>query len=47
MDSYYLKKINAHLKNGKAPHRHGYKVNIPTSKVRMFYDRYNNKYAQR
>ncbi|CAA6803779.1 MAG: Membrane-bound lytic murein transglycosylase D precursor (EC [uncultured Sulfurovum sp.] len=57
MDSYYLKKINAHLKNGKVPPRHGYKVNIPTSKVPMFYKHYtqnnrsNNigyyKYAQR
>jgi membrane-bound lytic murein transglycosylase D len=57
MDSYYLKKINAHLKNGIVPNRHGYKVNIPTSKVRMFYERYaknirpskaaNFKYAQR
>lgn len=40
MDSFYLKKINAHLKNGRVPPRHGYKVNIPTSKVRMFYERY-------
>ena len=48
MDSFYLKKINAHFKNGKVPHRRGYKVNIPTSKVRMFYERYaQNKYAQR
>ena len=48
MNSYYLKKINAHLKNGRVPNRHGYKVNIPTSKVRMFYERYaQNKYAQR
>ncbi len=49
MDSYYLKKINAHLKNGRVPNRHAYKVNIPTSKVRMFYERYakNTKYAQR
>jgi membrane-bound lytic murein transglycosylase D len=57
MDSFYLKKINAHLKNGRVPNRHGYKVNIPTSKVRMFYERYAQnirpskasypKYAQR
>jgi membrane-bound lytic murein transglycosylase D len=49
MNSHYLKKINAHLKNGKVPYKHGYKVNIPTSKVRMFYERYtqNIKYAQR
>lgn len=40
MDQYYLNKINAHLKNGRVPHRHGYKVNIPTSKVKMFYQRY-------
>ena len=54
MDSYYLKKINAHLKNGKVPYRQGYKVNIPSSKLRMFYERYvqhirptNYRYAQR
>ena len=54
MESFYLKKINAHLKNGKVPNRRGYKVNIPTSKVRMFYERYAQmirpnkyKYAQR
>ena len=53
MDSYFLKKINAHLKNGRVPNRNGYTVNIPTSKVSMFYERYasssqfNNKYAQR
>lgn len=40
MDSYFLKKINAHLKNGRVPNRNGYKVNIPASKVRMFYERY-------
>ena len=40
MDRYYLKKINAHLKNGKAPNIQGYKINIPTSKVRMFYNQY-------
>jgi membrane-bound lytic murein transglycosylase D len=40
MDPYYLKKINAHLKNGRVPNRHGYKVNIPSSKVKMFYQRY-------
>jgi membrane-bound lytic murein transglycosylase D len=57
MDSYYLRKINAHLKNGHVPHRNGYTMNIPTSKVRMFYERYArnikprydtySKYAQR
>jgi len=54
MNSYYLKKINAHLKNGQVPNVQGYKINIPTSKVRMFYKRYStiNKpniytYAQR
>ena len=40
MNNYYLKKINAHLKNGQAPRGHGYKINIPTSKVGMFYRRY-------
>jgi len=40
MNDYYLKKINAHLKNGQVPRRHGYKINIPTSKVGMFYRRY-------
>ena len=57
MNSFYLKKINAHLKNGHTPHKRGYKINIPTSKVRMFYERYaqnirpinmkNKIYAQR
>ncbi|CAA6814374.1 MAG: Membrane-bound lytic murein transglycosylase D [uncultured Sulfurovum sp.] len=57
MDSFYLKKINAHLKNGKVPYQQGYKINIPTSKVGMFYKRYAQnirpvqfgypKYAQR
>lgn len=40
MDPFYLNKINAHLKNGKVPNRQGYEVNIPTSKVKMFYQRY-------
>jgi len=42
MDAYYLKKINAHLKNGRVPNRHGYHVNIPTSKLNMFHQRYAN-----
>jgi len=41
MNSYYLKKINAHLKNGQVPNVQGYRINIPTSKVRMFYKRYS------
>jgi len=41
MNDYYLKKINAHLKNGRVPAIQGYSINIPTSKVRMFYDRYS------
>lgn len=40
MSPYYLKKINAHLKNGQTPYRQGYSINIPTSKVEMFYSRY-------
>jgi len=40
MDVFYLTKINAHLKNGRVPNRNGYQVNIPTSKVKMFYQRY-------
>ncbi|CAA6805479.1 MAG: Membrane-bound lytic murein transglycosylase D [uncultured Sulfurovum sp.] len=44
MDMFYLKKINAHLKNGKVPYRHGYTVNIPTSKVRMFNARYASSF---
>jgi membrane-bound lytic murein transglycosylase D len=40
MDPFYLHKINAHLKNGRVPHRHGYQVNIPTSKVKMFHHHY-------
>ena len=53
MDNYYLKKINAHLKNGYAPQDRGYTINIPTSKVRMFYQQYarnirpsNSRYTQ-
>jgi len=42
MDASYLYKINRHLKNGKVPYRNGYTVNIPTSRVGMFY----NQYAQ-
>ena len=40
MNSYYLEKINAHLKNGCVPSGAGYRVNIPTSKVQLFYARY-------
>ena len=54
MNTYYLKKINAHLKNGQVPNIRGYRINIPTSKVRMFYKRYSRinqpntyAYAQR
>jgi len=41
VNGYYLKKINAHLKNGQVPNVQGYRINIPTSKVRMFYKRYS------
>ena len=54
MNDYYLKKINAHLKNGRVPAIQGYPINIPTSKVRMFYERYSrmnqlnsSRYVQR
>jgi len=54
MNDYYLKKINAHLKNGRVPAIQGYSINIPTSKVRMFYERYSrmnqlnsSRYVQR
>ena len=40
MNSFYLEKINAHLKSGRVPYRQGYKVNIPTSKVPLFYANY-------
>ncbi len=40
MDSYYLEKINAHLKRGRVPFKRGYMVNIPTSKVPLFYRTY-------
>ncbi len=40
MDSFYLEKINAHLKKGHVPYRQSYMVNIPTSKVPLFYTRY-------
>ena len=42
MSSFYLEKINAHLKSGRVPYKQGYKVNIPTSKVPLFYARYAN-----
>ncbi len=42
MNSFYLEKINAHLKSGRVPYRRGYMVNIPTSKVPLFYARYAN-----
>lgn len=41
MNSFYLKKINAHLKNGQVPYQRGYRVNIPSSKLRTFYERYS------
>jgi len=54
MNGYYLNKINAHLKNGRTPAIAGYQINIPTSKLRMFYERYSRMtqsnpyiYAQR
>jgi len=54
MNKYYLEKINAHLKNGRAPNVHGYRINIPKSKVQMFNARYagnmrqqNRKYIRR
>ena len=40
MDRFYLEKINAHLKSGHVPYRQGYMVNIPTSKVSLFYQQY-------
>ncbi len=40
MNRFYLEKINAHLKRGRVPYRGGYKVNIPTSKVPLFYRNY-------
>ncbi len=40
MNKYYLEKINAHLKNGRAPHVRGYRINIPKSKIQMFNARY-------
>lgn len=48
MHNYYLKKINAHLKNGRVPNQRGYRINIPTSKVNAYYNQYaSQKYAQR
>jgi hypothetical protein len=44
MRPYYLKKINAHLKNEQVPYRGGYSINIPTSKVPMFYSKYAQAY---
>jgi membrane-bound lytic murein transglycosylase D len=55
MSDYYLKKINAHLKHGRTPNIEGYQINIPTSRLGVFYQRYSrvnrfnqyNIYAQR
>jgi len=54
MNPYYLKKINAHLKNGRVPNIHGYRINIPESKISIFNARYavnirqnNNKYIRK
>lgn len=47
MDPFYLKKINAHLKNGRVPFGHGYEINIPTSKVNIFYKCYTQMIRQR
>ena len=54
MNKYYLEKINAHLKNGRVPNIHGYRINIPKSRVSMFNARYavnmrqnNRKYIRR
>jgi len=48
MHNYYLKKINAHLKNGRVPNQGGYRINIPTLKVNAYYNQYaRKKYAQR
>ena len=43
MNPYYLEKINAHLKNRRVPYLKGYKVNIPSSKVGLFYKKYAKK----
>jgi membrane-bound lytic murein transglycosylase D len=41
MNKYYLEKINAHLKHGRAPSSyHGYRINIPKSKLPIFNARY-------
>jgi membrane-bound lytic murein transglycosylase D len=42
MNTFYLKKINPHLKREEAPMRRGYKINIPRSKLPLF----NRRYAQ-
>ena len=54
MNPYYLKKINAHLKNGRVPNIHGYRINIPESRIPIFNTRYavnmrqnNKKYIRR
>jgi len=54
MNPYYLKKINAHLKNGRTPNIPKYRINIPKSRVKMFNTRYvanmrqnNRKYIRR
>ncbi|RUM68193.1 MAG: hypothetical protein DSZ07_07270 [Sulfurovum sp.] len=47
MNQKYLNKINPHLKSGHAPYNRSYKINIPSSKVRDFNQRYAGIYRQR
>jgi len=47
MNQNYLNKINPHLKNGHAPYNRAYRINIPSSKVREFKQRYAGIHRQR
>jgi len=46
MNQKYLNKINPHLKSGHAPYNRAYKINIPSSKVRDFNQRYAGIYRR-
>jgi len=46
MNQKYLNKINPHLKSGHVPYNRAYRINIPTSKVREFNQRYAGIYRR-
>ena len=43
MNTSYLKKINAHLRNEHTPYNHSYMINIPHSKINIFNEHYHKR----